>query len=151
MVRVGTAIPPAPPRNDLERIWPYVPGLHRSEIERDFGIRDVLKLASNENPLGPSPKALAAVERLAGEAHLYPDSQALTLRGALAAYSIIGVILSIPLIGLGFTLTAGILVTLFVLQLPLFLLFGAFRAGESAVVEIDEWDRSREEAQQNAE
>lgn len=85
MDRVGTAAPPAPPRTDLERIWPYVPGLHRSEIEREFGIRDVLKLASNENPLGPSPRALAALERMAGEAHLYPDSQALPLREALGA------------------------------------------------------------------
>ena len=68
-----------------------------------------------------------------------------TLRGALAAYSIIGIILSIPLIGLGFTLTAGILVTLFVLQLPLFVLFGAFRPAESAAAELDEWDRFRED------
>ncbi|MGH7359187.1 MAG: histidinol-phosphate transaminase [Candidatus Rokuibacteriota bacterium] len=85
MGRVGTAAPPAPLRTDLERIWPYVPGLHRSEIERQFGIRDVLKLASNENPLGPSPHGLAALERLRGEAHLYPDSQALLLREALGA------------------------------------------------------------------
>jgi hypothetical protein len=68
-----------------------------------------------------------------------------TLRGALAAYSVLGVILSIPLIGLGFTLTAGILVVLFVLQLPLFLLFGAFRAAESPAGEVDEWDRFRED------
>ena len=74
-----------------------------------------------------------------------PPPPKVTLRGALAAYSVIGVILSIPLIGLGFTLTAGILVGLFVLQLPLFLLFGAFRSAESPVVELNEWDRSREE------
>jgi histidinol-phosphate aminotransferase len=85
VVRVGAAAAPAPPRTDLERIWPYVPGLHSSEIEREFGVGDVLKLASNENPLGPSPRALAALERMAGEAHLYPDSQALPLREALGA------------------------------------------------------------------
>ncbi|MGH7571252.1 MAG: histidinol-phosphate transaminase [Gemmatimonadota bacterium] len=80
-----TAAPPTPSRPDLERIWPYIPGLHRTEIEREFGVRDVLKLASNENPLGPSPRALAALERLGPEAHRYPDSQALVLREALAA------------------------------------------------------------------
>lgn len=64
MVRVGAAAAPAPPRIDLERIWPYVPGLHRSEIEREFGIGDVLKLASNENPLGPSSRPLAALEEI---------------------------------------------------------------------------------------
>ena len=63
----------------------YVPGLHRSEIKREFGIRDILKLASNENPLGPPPGALAALERLGEETHHYPDSQALPLRGALGA------------------------------------------------------------------
>ncbi len=44
MVRVTAVAPPAPPRADLERIWPYVPGLHRSEIEREFGFRDVLQM-----------------------------------------------------------------------------------------------------------
>ena len=85
MVRLGAAAAPAPPRADLERIWAYVPGLHRSEIEREFGIRDILKLASNENPLGPSPRAIAVLDRLGGEAHLYPDSQALRVREALGA------------------------------------------------------------------
>jgi hypothetical protein len=74
-----------------------------------------------------------------------PPRPQFTLRGALAAYSVIGVILSIPLIGLGFTLTAGILLGLFVLQLPLFLLFGAFRPAPNPVHELDEWDRWREE------
>ncbi|HUP01823.1 MAG TPA: histidinol-phosphate transaminase [Gemmatimonadota bacterium] len=71
------------PRADLERIWPYIPGRHRSEIAREFGVRDVLKLASNENPLGPSPKALAALTAHAAMAHEYPDSQSLELRAAL--------------------------------------------------------------------
>ncbi|MEX2140674.1 MAG: hypothetical protein WD894_15535 [Pirellulales bacterium] len=74
-----------------------------------------------------------------------PPPPQFTLRGALAAYSVIGVILSIPLIGLGFTLTAGILVALFVLQLPLFLLFGAFRPVAIQPRELDEWDRCRED------
>ena len=74
-----------------------------------------------------------------------PPPPQFTLRGAMAAYSVIGVLLSIPLIGLGFTLTAGILVALFVLQLPLFLLFGAFQQAAIPPAELDEWDRSRAE------
>lgn len=75
---------PTPPRADLDRIWPYIPGRHRSEIMREYGMRDVLKLASNENPLGPSPRAVAALAEFAAEAHYYPDSQARALREALA-------------------------------------------------------------------
>jgi histidinol-phosphate aminotransferase len=75
---------PTPPRADLERIWPYVPGRHREEIALEYGVRDVLKLASNENPLGPSPRALEAVARHLSEANFYPDSQARALRAALA-------------------------------------------------------------------
>ena len=75
---------PTPPRSDLERIWPYVPGRNREEIALEYGIRDVLKLASNENPLGPSPRALEAIARHLGESNFYPDSQARALRTALA-------------------------------------------------------------------
>jgi histidinol-phosphate aminotransferase len=74
---------PTPPRADLERIWPYVPGRHREEIALEYGISDVLKAASNENPLGPSPRAVEAVRSSLGEAHYYPDSQARSLRMAL--------------------------------------------------------------------
>jgi histidinol-phosphate aminotransferase len=75
---------PTPPRADLERIWPYVPGRHREEIALEYGVTDVLKVASNENPLGPSPRALEAVAARLGDAHYYPDSQARQLRIALA-------------------------------------------------------------------
>ncbi len=62
---VETAAQPTPPRADLQQIWPYIPGLHRSEIERRCGVPDVLKLASNENPLGPSPRGERLVAALA--------------------------------------------------------------------------------------
>jgi histidinol-phosphate aminotransferase len=75
---------PTPPRADLERIWPYVPGRHRDEIADEYGVADVLKLASNENPLGPSPRALEAVAGRLAEVHYYPDSQARSLKVALA-------------------------------------------------------------------
>jgi histidinol-phosphate aminotransferase len=76
---------PTPPRADLEAIWPYVPGRHRTEIALRYGVTDILKLASNENPLGPSPRALAALQAALPDAGYYPDSQARALREAIAA------------------------------------------------------------------
>jgi histidinol-phosphate aminotransferase len=83
--RTAGAPAPTPPRTDLDAIWPYVPGRHRTEIARQYGVTDILKLASNENPLGPSPRALAAVREALGDAHYYPDSQAQSLRAKIAA------------------------------------------------------------------
>jgi len=65
---------------------PYVPGKPISELERELGIRDPLKLASNENPLGPSPGALAAVAEAMGELARYPDGGGFQLRGALGEH-----------------------------------------------------------------
>jgi histidinol-phosphate aminotransferase len=63
----------------------YVPGKPIEELEREYGIRDVIKLASNENPLGPSPLAVDAVRRSAGRISLYPDGSGHALRNDLAA------------------------------------------------------------------
>jgi len=63
---------------------PYVPGKPIEEVEREYGVRDVAKLASNENSLGPSPKALAAAREACGKMHLYPDGSAFYLKGAIA-------------------------------------------------------------------
>jgi hypothetical protein len=60
-----------------------------------------------------------------------PSMPQFTLRNALALNAVIGVLLSLPLMGLGFSLTAAILAALFVLQLPFFVLFGAFRPREA--------------------
>jgi histidinol-phosphate aminotransferase len=62
----------------------YVPGRPIEEVERELKIHAV-KLASNENPLGPSPMAVAAAQRALGEAHRYPDGGAHVLRETLAA------------------------------------------------------------------
>jgi histidinol-phosphate aminotransferase len=62
----------------------YVPGRPIEEVERELKIRAV-KLASNENPLGPSPKALEAAKRALNEAHRYPDGGSHLLRETLAA------------------------------------------------------------------
>ena len=64
---------------------PYIPGKPISELERELGITGSIKLASNENPLGPSPKALAAAQAALGELARYPDGGGFELRAALAA------------------------------------------------------------------
>ena len=65
---------------------PYAPGKPIEEVQREYGLEDVIKLASNENPLGPSPKAVAAVERALSGVNLYPDAQSYYLRKALAKH-----------------------------------------------------------------
>ena len=64
---------------------PYQPGKPVAELEREYGVTDIVKLASNENPLGPSPRAVAAMrEALAGVA-LYPDANGFELKARLAS------------------------------------------------------------------
>ena len=53
---------------------PYVAGKPLEELEREYGIKDAVKLASNENPLGPSPMALEAIRQTAESLHRYPNS-----------------------------------------------------------------------------
>ena len=68
----------------VRTLAPYVPGKPLAELEREYGIRDSIKLASNENPLGPGPLARAAMTQAAGEIGLYPDGNGFTLKQALA-------------------------------------------------------------------
>jgi histidinol-phosphate aminotransferase len=70
----------------IERIHPYQAGTPIEQVARQLGLgaSEIIKLASNENPLGPSPAALAAAQRELSRVNLYPDSGALTLRAALA-------------------------------------------------------------------
>jgi histidinol-phosphate aminotransferase len=65
------------------RIRPYPPGKPLEEVERELG-RSAIKLASNENPLGPSPKALEAMRKSLGGVSLYPDGNVYYLRKKLA-------------------------------------------------------------------
>ena len=68
----------------IASLVPYVPGKPIDELERELGIPKAIKLASNENPLGPSPKALAVLAETAAALHRYPDGGAHRLRTALA-------------------------------------------------------------------
>lgn len=73
-----------PIRPNVLQMTPYSPGKPISEVQRELGLERVIKLASNENPLGPSPKAVAALKRAAEEAHLYPDGAAHDFRQAVS-------------------------------------------------------------------
>ncbi|HET7559337.1 MAG TPA: histidinol-phosphate transaminase, partial [Limnochordia bacterium] len=73
-------------RPALSRLTPYVPGKPIAETAREFGLDPtaIVKLASNENPLGPSPEAVQAAQAACAGVHLYPDGAAQDLLGALA-------------------------------------------------------------------
>lgn len=71
-------------RRVMEDLTPYRPGKPISEVQRELGIQKVVKLASNENPLGSSPKASEAVAAYARNMALYPDGNATELKEAIA-------------------------------------------------------------------
>jgi len=70
----------------LTQLTPYQAGKPLEELERELGLTDAIKLASNENPLGPSPLALAAIRDALGTLHRYPDSHAYYLKEDLARH-----------------------------------------------------------------
>ncbi len=67
-------------------LQPYQPGKPISELEREYGVRNAVKLASNENPLGVSPAALAAMRGELEDLWLYPDGGGYALRSRIAAF-----------------------------------------------------------------
>ena len=71
----------------IRAISPYVPGKPVADLAREFGLDEaqIIKLASNENPRGPSPRALVAITRAASELTRYPDGSGFALKAALAA------------------------------------------------------------------
>jgi len=70
-------------KNILE-VKPYVPGRPIEEVQRELGLDDVIKLASNESPYGPSPKVLKAIAQAAKKINRYPDGNCFYLRRTLA-------------------------------------------------------------------
>lgn len=68
----------------IRTLIPYEPGKPIEEVEREYGIANSVKLASNENPLGPSPKAVAALRERLEQLHLYPDGDCFYLKRGLA-------------------------------------------------------------------
>nr|WP_255558268.1 histidinol-phosphate transaminase [Zhongshania aquimaris] len=69
----------------VQGLHPYQPGKPIEELQRELGLDSVVKLASNENPLGPSPVAMAAAQTALKQSHLYPDASGFELKKKLAA------------------------------------------------------------------
>jgi histidinol-phosphate aminotransferase len=75
--------PPNPARAVLDLIRPYEPGKPIEEVQRELGVTDVVKLASNENPLGASPLALEAIRNMISGLNRYPDSHGYLLKSKI--------------------------------------------------------------------
>ena len=69
----------------VQTLAPYVPGKPIEELQRELGLTDIVKLASNENPFGPSPAAVAAMHSAVSDVWLYPDGSGHELKQKLAA------------------------------------------------------------------
>lgn len=74
----------------IRRLSPYDPGLPIEEIERRYGIRNAVKVASNENPLGASPRAARLIQSRCSDIHRYPDGAGFELKQAIAARHSVG-------------------------------------------------------------
>jgi len=77
---------PTPINKELKDLPAYQPGRPIEEVARELGLpaADIIKLASNENPLGPSPAALKAMQKILGNLNLYPDGNAYYLKQRLS-------------------------------------------------------------------
>jgi histidinol-phosphate aminotransferase len=69
---------------NIKTLIPYPPGKPLKELEREYGVVDSIKMASNENSLGPSPKAMAAIAGALGNLHRYPDGSCYYLAQGVA-------------------------------------------------------------------
>ncbi len=73
-------------KKSILNISPYIPGKPIEEVKREYGIKDIIKLASNENPLGPSKLAIKGIKKKLKELNLYPESSVYYLRKSLSEY-----------------------------------------------------------------
>lgn len=71
-------------RKEVESLRPYIPGKPIEEVQKAYGLTDVIKLASNENPLGCSSEAKAAIIKTLESPSIYPDGDCTKLRNALS-------------------------------------------------------------------
>ena len=77
-------IPTPKPRKEIKNFQPYLPGRPIDEVKNKFGLKDVYKLASNENPIGCSKKVKKILSNLANVVHRYPEGSSLILKEAIA-------------------------------------------------------------------
>lgn len=101
-------------RPEIFTLKPYVPGKPIEEVKRELGLDDIIKMASNENPLGPSPLAMEAVAAAISNVHMYPDANCYELKKGLAEY--VGADFSEILIGNGSDEILMLLATAFLTQ-----------------------------------
>ncbi|SDL27512.1 histidinol-phosphate transaminase [Natronincola ferrireducens] len=71
-------------REQIKDLTPYQPGKPIEDVKREYGLNEVIKLASNENPLGSSPEAKKAINSMLDQLNLYPDGNATDLKEAIA-------------------------------------------------------------------
>jgi histidinol-phosphate aminotransferase len=76
-------------RSTLDRVLPYEAGKPLETLAAEAGLPDLVRLSANENPIGPSPRVIRAIEREARRVHLYPDGGASALRAALARHLVV--------------------------------------------------------------
>ncbi len=74
------------PLAHVKELIPYIPGKPVEELERELGIENAIKMASNENPLGPSPKAVESIVKEATKVNLYPDGDCYYLKRRLSEH-----------------------------------------------------------------
>ena len=73
-------------RKELKELKPYIPGKSIQDVKKEIGIDFIEKLASNENPFGPSPKAVEAIKKELQNIHIYPDPTARELREKISGH-----------------------------------------------------------------
>lgn len=73
-------------RKELALFNAYVPGKPIEEVKKEYGLEQIIKLASNENPLGPAPKAVEAIKKELADINTYPESSSRALREAIAQH-----------------------------------------------------------------
>lgn len=71
-------------RKNILNFQPYIPGKPIDDVKRELNLKEVVKLASNENPLGPSPKAVSAIKKVLNKINIYPDGYCFDLRKKIA-------------------------------------------------------------------
>jgi histidinol-phosphate aminotransferase len=128
----------------IKTLVPYPPGKPLEELEREYGISGSIKLASNENPWGPSPKAVEAISKALAGLHRYPDGSCYYLNQALAEK--LGVQPEQIVLGNGSNEIIGFLITAFlspgeevITSHPSFLMYQKFvqvQGGVNRVVEL---------------
>lgn len=130
----------------IAAIVPYPPGKPMDELEREYGVTNAIKLASNENPWGPSPKAVAAIGQMLTDLHRYPDGSSYYLSEAVAKW--MGCSAEQIVLGNGSNEVIEFLVKAFVgsgdrviTSHPSFLMYQKFvqvRGGENVIIDLKE-------------